>query len=123
MQNFQERKNIKFQKTIVSLDRDSTGDKFRCSELSQGRCVAMSVVQFSNADETANINLSIIDTAGTDVIDAIDFRVYRLGSLGGLNGFVPVDFQSNPELRVVLSNPLGTNGTFNAQVVFAIETN
>ncbi|MCH2194397.1 hypothetical protein [Kordia sp.] len=123
MQNFTGRKNIKFQKTIVNLDRNSTGDKFRCSELSQGRCVAMSVVQLSSAAETANINLSIIDTAGSDVIDAVDFRVYKLGSLGGLNGFIPVDFQSYPELRVVLSNPTATNGTFNAQVVFAIETN
>ena len=87
----------------------------------RGRCIGVAFFEFVTPP-SQNINLSIEDTQGNPILEAVDIRDYEKGTTGGLDSYKPVNFQTNGKVIINMFSPLELGRQFNGHLLFVIDT-
>lgn len=90
-------------------------------ELIKGRCIGVAFFAYG-ALPAQNINLSIEDTQGNPVLEAVDVRDFEKGTTGGLESYKQVDFQTNGKVYINLFSPLDIEAGVSGHFLLVIDT-
>ncbi|AXG68215.1 hypothetical protein KORDIASMS9_00407 [Kordia sp. SMS9] len=116
----QTRRNLKYIGVNLTVD---TGSKFvqQPKELVRGRCIGVAFFDFGSVP-LQNINLSIEDTQGNPILEAVDIRDYKKGTIGGLQSYKSVNFKTNGKVFINMFSPVVFGRSFSGHFLFVIDT-
>ncbi|MFD0862497.1 hypothetical protein ACFQ1M_09785 [Sungkyunkwania multivorans] len=89
----------------------------------RGRCIGIAVVNGSADTITGILNIGITASNGEAIVQPVDHRILKRGEIGGYNGFIPVNFETNGKVKVNISRSSALAQTFIGQLVLVIEIN
>ena len=89
-------------------------------ELVRGKCVGVAFFPFATLP-SQNINISIEDTQGNPIIEAVDVRDYEKGIIGGLQSYKPVSFDTNGKVLINMFSPLVIARQVDGHFLFVID--
>jgi hypothetical protein len=117
----QVRRNLKYIGINLTIE---TNGKFiqESKELVRGRCIRVAFFPFGTPP-SQNINLSVEDTQGNPILEAVDIRDYEKGTSGGLDSYKEVNFQTNGKVIINMFSPLELGRQFGGHLLFVIDTN
>lgn len=116
----QEHKNLKY--VGVNLTITTNGKSVQePKELVRGKCVGVAFFAFATVP-SQNINLSIEDTQGNPILEAVDVRDFNKGITGGLEAYKPVNFNTNGKIHINMFSPLEVSRQFSGHFLFVIDT-
>ena len=101
----------------ISLNVGQPSDVIN-APLYNGTCIGLAF--FLNSG-TGSTNIGVRDGGGTDVLDAVHYKDYEKGNIGGLAAYKPCHFISNPQTKIVVSRKDSAR-TFSGQMIFIIQT-
>jgi len=116
----QERRNLKYVGVNLSIDSGAKSTQ-EPKELVRGRCIGVAFFPYATMPGQ-NINLSIEDTQGNPILEAVDVRDYEKGIVGGLQSYKPVNFKTNGKVFINMFSPLAVGRVFNGHFLFVIDT-
>ncbi|MBC8753972.1 hypothetical protein H2O64_04770 [Kordia sp. YSTF-M3] len=104
--------------TLASRAKSSQEPK----ELTKGKCIGVTFFVYGDLPPQ-NINLSIEDTQGNPILEAVDVRDFEKGNTGGLQAYKQVNFNTNGKVYINLFSPQDAATTVNGHFLFVIDTN
>ncbi|MEM6697992.1 MAG: hypothetical protein AAF599_06330 [Bacteroidota bacterium] len=113
-------KKLKYLGVNLSI---ATGGKStqETKELVRGKCVGVTFFPFA-ALPTQNINISIEDTQGNPIVEAVDVRDYEKGIIGGLQSYKSVNFNTNGKVLINMFSPSVITRQVEGHFLFVIDT-
>ncbi|QHI35749.1 hypothetical protein IMCC3317_10970 [Kordia antarctica] len=98
-----------------------TKSKQEPKELVKGKCIGVAFFVFGNLP-AQNINLSIEDTQGNPILEAVDVRDYEKGIAGGQKAYKEVNFNTNGKVYINLFSPADAISPVHGHFLFVIDT-
>ncbi len=99
-----------------------TKSKQEPKELTKGKCIGVTFFVYGGLP-AQNINLSIEDTQGNPILEAVDVRDFEKGNTGGLQAYKQVNFNTNGKIYINLFSPLDAITAVSGHFLFVIDTN
>lgn len=116
----QQQRNIKYVGVNLTIATDGKSTQEQ-KELVRGRCIGVAFFEYGTIP-TQNINLSVEDTQGNPILEAVDVRDYAKGTIGGLGAYKPVNFKTNGKVHINMFSPLALGRQFSGHFLFVIDT-
>ena len=113
-------RNLKY--VGVNLTIETNGKSVQePKELVRGKCIGVAFFAYGTLP-AQNINLSVEDTQGNPILEAVDIRDYEKGIVGGLDSYKPVRFNTNGKVHINMFSPLAVGRQFSGHFLFVIDT-
>ncbi|PTX55292.1 hypothetical protein C8N46_1204 [Kordia periserrulae] len=116
----QKNRNLKYVGVNLTITENGKSTQ-EPKELVRGRCIGVTFFEF-DAIPLQNINLSIEDTQGNPILEAVDVRDFKKGTIGGLEAYKPVNFKTNGKVLINMFSPEIVAREFAGHFLFVIDT-